>query len=309
MEKVKMRSRALPDLTNWEIEQYLKRSDIIVVPVGHTECLGPMPVDQEYVDALAWAKLIAEETDGLYLPGTGYFHPGGTQTGRGTIHMGMTEGLNYCLALAHSLLDQGFKRQLWIPAHCPTTAFLQAMVTQFFDETHVSALYCSVHTYLKNIGISSHAPGASYALADGTPVSRDDIALGQYRLVGRLDAVPSVEQGPFEETPRGMEVNSWDNKWFPKYDLLAGTLEFGFAPAPFYFASAHEHGGYCCVRMTRQEIERRAEIGERYLRETAEKANFPQLTNALGNLQKLMREKVFPVHGDHLPKSRTGYQY
>ena len=26
MEKVKMRSRALPDLTNWEIEQYLKQN-------------------------------------------------------------------------------------------------------------------------------------------------------------------------------------------------------------------------------------------------------------------------------------------
>ena len=80
MEQIKMRSRALPDLTNWEIEQYLARNDIIIVPVGHTECLGPSPVDGEYVDALAWAKLIAEETDGLYLPGAGYFHPGGTQT-------------------------------------------------------------------------------------------------------------------------------------------------------------------------------------------------------------------------------------
>ena len=308
MEQIKMRSRALPDLTNWEIEQYLARNDIIIVPVGHTECLGPSPVDGEYVDALAWAKLIAEETDGLYLPGAGYFHPGGTQTGRGTIHMGMTEGLNYTLALAHSLLDQGFKRQLWIPAHCPTTAFLQAMVTQFFDETHVSALYLSVNTYLKNQGIEA-GPGSRPTLSDGTPVTMDDILCGKYKLVGRLDAIPSVDQDPFEPTPPGMELNVWDNKWFPKYDLLAATFEFGFAPVPYYFGNATDHGGYCFVNMTREEIEHRAEIGERYLRETVEKADFKQLTDALGRLQKLMKEQVFPEHGDHLPKSLTGYQY
>src|SRR2546427_5693832 len=44
-----MRTRLLTGLTNTEIEQYLKRNDVIFVPVGTVEPQGGLPIDCEYV--------------------------------------------------------------------------------------------------------------------------------------------------------------------------------------------------------------------------------------------------------------------
>jgi hypothetical protein len=43
-----VRTRYLPSLTNPEIEHYLKRNDIIFIPVGTVETFGAMPSDMEY---------------------------------------------------------------------------------------------------------------------------------------------------------------------------------------------------------------------------------------------------------------------
>ena len=46
-----------------EIEEYLKRNDIIYVPVGPTEYTGGSPVDIEYVIPLAYSIKLAEKSD------------------------------------------------------------------------------------------------------------------------------------------------------------------------------------------------------------------------------------------------------
>ena len=100
---MKLRSRQYTDLTNYEIESYLERNDIIIIPVGNCEVHGGLPVDCEYRMMEGYARLIAEKVDGLFLPNVSYFHPGGTQIGRGTIHMNMSAGFQYTKELAHSL--------------------------------------------------------------------------------------------------------------------------------------------------------------------------------------------------------------
>ena len=45
---MKLRSRQYTDLTNYEIESYLERTDIIIIPVGNCEVHGGLPVDCEY---------------------------------------------------------------------------------------------------------------------------------------------------------------------------------------------------------------------------------------------------------------------
>src|SRR5438128_6252571 len=77
----KMRTRYLPSLTNPEVEQYLKRNDVIFIPVGTVESFGTMPMDLEYAMAEAYALKMAEEADGLVLPHVIYFYPGVTVTG------------------------------------------------------------------------------------------------------------------------------------------------------------------------------------------------------------------------------------
>jgi len=58
-----MRTRALNEMTNHEVQEYLKRNDVIFIPVGTVEMHNPYPVDCEHVMAEAWAKLFAEQFD------------------------------------------------------------------------------------------------------------------------------------------------------------------------------------------------------------------------------------------------------
>jgi hypothetical protein len=50
-----MRTRYFTQLTNPEIEDYLKRNDVIIIPVGTVESMGAFPTDLEYTRRLtAW---------------------------------------------------------------------------------------------------------------------------------------------------------------------------------------------------------------------------------------------------------------
>src|SRR6185437_2476034 len=108
-----MRTRLLTSMTNTEIEQYLKRNDVIFIPVGTVEPHAELSIDAEYVGPLAFAMKLAEEGDGLVLPGLSYFFPDATIVGRGAVHMTPSEGTAYLLTIAHSLLRQGFRRQVY----------------------------------------------------------------------------------------------------------------------------------------------------------------------------------------------------
>jgi hypothetical protein len=63
-----MRTRYFTSLSNVEVEQYLRRNDVIFVPVGTSESFGTMPNDMEYTMAEAYALKMAQEADGLILP-------------------------------------------------------------------------------------------------------------------------------------------------------------------------------------------------------------------------------------------------
>jgi creatinine amidohydrolase len=303
---MKLRSRQFTDLTNYEIEKYLERNDIIVIPVGNCETHAGYPVDSEFVMVEGYARLIAEKTDGLFLPNVVYFNPGGTQIGRGTVHMSMSESLRYTKELAHSLLNQGFRRQIWIPSHVPTSDFLLAMVTEFFDETKVPVLFLDIHAYLSNLGVM---PPMSFdpnqpkpKTASGKEVDPfGDVMLAGYKLAGRLQAVPAkgeVDFPPAEKDPGEIFPN-----WFPEYRLLSMCSRTMGAPAPFYYSKPDDHIGPPIAEFTREELEERAEAGEEYMRELLDKAQLDELMLSLRHLQDYMKE-IALKHYDHLPKNR-----
>lgn len=55
--------------------------------------------------------------------------------------MSVREGIDYLMAVANSLLRQGFKRQIYISFHGPAHMTCSPMVRDFFDETGVPILY------------------------------------------------------------------------------------------------------------------------------------------------------------------------
>lgn len=136
-----MRTRILPKMLNSEVEEYLKRNDVIIVPVGTVELHGGFPLDSETVISEAFALEMAKRADGLVLTGLPYFYAGATASGRGTVQVSVRQGIDYLGAIARSLLRQGFKRQIYISFHGPAHMTCSPMVRDFFDETGVPILY------------------------------------------------------------------------------------------------------------------------------------------------------------------------
>ena len=103
-----MRTRILGKMLNTEVQEYLQRNDIIIVPVGTTEMHGGFPLDCETVISEAYALKMAEACDGLVLTGLPYFYAGATASGRGTVQVTVRQGIDYLGAIARSLLRLGF---------------------------------------------------------------------------------------------------------------------------------------------------------------------------------------------------------
>jgi len=180
-----MRTRILRKLLNSEVQEYLKRNDVIIVPVGTVEMHGGMPLDCETVLPEAFAVKMAEACDGLVLTDLLYFYAGATAAGRGTVQVSVREGIDYLMAIARSLLRQGFKRQIYISFHGPAALTCSAVARDFFDETGVSVLYTDL-------------TGPAFKFVDyRDPVQRarlNNLFVGGYKIMNKLHEVPLVTE-------------------------------------------------------------------------------------------------------------------
>lgn len=175
-----LRTRILPRMLNSEVEEYLKENDIIIVPVGTVEMHGGMPLDSETVISEAYALRMAEACNGLVLTGLPYFYAGATASGRGTVQVSIRQGIDYLSAIAHSLLRQGFKRQIYISFHGPAHMTCSPMVRDFFDETGVPILYMDLTMQMfKNAKDLFKSFDSFHA-----------ITVGAYKIMNRLEDVP-----------------------------------------------------------------------------------------------------------------------
>ncbi len=176
-----MRTRIFGKMLNSEVQEYLQRNDIIIVPVGTTEMHGGFPLDCETVISEAYALKMAESCDGLVLTGLPYFYAGATASGRGTVQVSVRQGIDYLGAIARSLLRLGFKRQVYISFHGPAHMTICPMIRDFYDETGVPILYmdCMMHMgKCRDIFTSFTA--------------FHDITVGAYKIMNRLDDIPFV---------------------------------------------------------------------------------------------------------------------
>ncbi len=175
-----MRTRILPKMLNSEVEAYLQRNDIIIVPVGTVEMHGGFPLDSETVISEAYALKMAEACDGLVLTGLPYFYAGATASGRGTVQVSIRQGIDYLSAIAHSLLRQGFKRQIYISFHGPAHMTCSPMVRDFFDETGVPILYMDLTMQMTRSAADLFKSLDSFHA----------ITVGAYKMLGRLEDIP-----------------------------------------------------------------------------------------------------------------------
>ena len=179
---MEMRTRILGKMLNSEVQDYLSRNDIIIVPVGTTEMHGGFPLDCETVISEAYALEMAKNCDGLVLTGLPYFYAGATASGRGTVQVSIRQGIDYLGAIARSLLRLGFKRQVYISFHGPAHMTICPMIRDFYDETGVPILYMDcMMQFGKNKDLLKDFLNDFHA-----------ITVGAYKIMNRIDDVPLV---------------------------------------------------------------------------------------------------------------------
>ena len=177
-----MRTRIFGKLLNSEVQEYLQRNDIIIIPVGTTEMHGGFPLDCETVISEAYCLKMAEACDGLVLTGLPYFYAGATASGRGTVQVSVRQGIDYLGAIARNLLRLGFKRQVYLSFHGPAHMTICPMIRDFYDETGVPILYMDCMMQV----------GKNNDLFTNFMDDFHNITVGAYKIMNRLEDVPLV---------------------------------------------------------------------------------------------------------------------
>lgn len=300
----KMRTRILARMTNYEVEEYLKRNDIIFIPVGPTEMHGCYPLEVEYVGPLGMAVAMAEKVDGLVLDGLKYFYNGSCATGRGTVRMSVQDGYNYLKAIAYSLLSQGFKRQIYVTGHGTSELTLGALVGDFFDETkHPIAWIDQMTTTNFAKAILGPEESAKYN-------NFRNINAGCYELLGRRDEL--IVDPNTEEKPRVEDFEPFQpGKSYPmlpeSLQNISHIINFGsFAYSiGFYMGDITDHGGTDGTYKSEEAREKDCKAGLEQLLKVVDTVNMPlfvqQMRDQMNYNNTVIREKF----GATLPWSKA----
>src|SRR5437764_9352123 len=180
----KLHTRDLTRLSQVQVADYLKRSDVIFIPVGAVETNGIMPSDRDYVSPLGMSIAMAEELDALYMPGLIWSYAGTTLVAPATVNITPTQGASFLRQTAESLLRQGFRRQVYISmGQGPAPLTVGPMVREFYDELHVPILYIDMDMYLPKLKLAQDA--------------RSKMMYGCHYLAGRIIDIPL--QGEYGE--------------------------------------------------------------------------------------------------------------
>lgn len=274
-----MRTRLLTSLTNTEIEQYLKRNDVIFVPVGTVEPHAGLPVDCEYVGPLAYAIKMAEEADGLVLPGLVYFFPDATIVGRGAVHVTPSEGTAYLRTIARSLLRQGFRRQVYITGHLPSFQTLSPLVREFFDETQDPILFLESSAFRR--------PGTGPGFPNFGDF--DKMLFGAYSIAGRLEDIPVnlSQEVTVHPTDPGLD------NLFPM-GPQSGTIGF-------YMSDPTDHIGPA-KPVTAEQRTAWAEQGVAMIQEAVKAVDIRSILQAMRDHDKFTQDHIIPRYGWMFPK-------
>lgn len=283
-----MRTRFLSKLTNGEVESYLEKNDLIFVPVGVTETHGALPLDSETVLAEAFALKMAEATDGLVLHNLPYFFAGATPTGRGTVQMSTRDGAAYLDRIAQSLLNQGFRRQVYVTLHGPAYLTVGPMIRDFFDRTKAPVLYMDMMKATETI------PDLSGNLYE----KFNEMSIGAYAVLNRLEDVP-LNVPESNSVSYDMEKVIKANADHPASAL--GKLAFQSGAIGYYFHEASDHL-YTPLLKTEEEREAYAKAGVEVINEIVQKLDMPGIVQSLREVDEYTQKVSLPKYGDWLPK-------
>ncbi len=277
-----LHTRDLTRLSHPQIAEQLKRSDVIFIPVGAVEANGIQPTGRDYVWPLGYAMAAAEATGGLYLPGLVWSFPGTTRPAASTVHLTPSAGVVILKELAHSLLKQGFRRQVYISAsHGPAPLTLGTLVREFFEETQTPILYLDMGAQWRRLNVSAE--------------ERQRALYGVHEMAGRLEDLPLA--GEYAETPLAVP----ENKGLAALNRLGlgGSLQVGS-----WIADEMAHGGGGPLPKTAAERAAWAQEGAAAVRRQIAQLRLGEAMAALAEHDRFTREVVTPKFRERLAPRR-----
>ena len=283
----KLHTRDLTRLSQVQVADYLKRSDIVFIPVGAVETNGIMPSDRDYVSPLAYAMTMADELDALYMPGLIWSYPGTTMIAPATVNISPSQGVAFLKAVALSLLKQGFRRQVYLSSgQGPAPLTAGTLVREFYDEEHVPILYIDMDTYLPKMKLA--------------PDSASKALYGAHYVTGRIIDLPL--QGDYGE------AESKAAGTVPLNTGLAGLSKLGYAGSLSLGSwvpdvMAHGSGREPALPATAAE---REDLGKQGQAQIVKIVQQMHLREAMDNLKKhdeFTNQVLVPKFGTILPHS------
>ena len=272
----KLHTRDFTRLSQVQVGEALKQTDIIFIPVGAVETNGIQPSNRDYTWPLAYAKLMAEETGGLYMPGLVWSYPGTTSLAPSSIYSTPQAGTAFLKGLAHSLLRQGFRRQVYLSAsHGPAPLTVGTLVREFFEETRVPILYINMDTYLPRLQLTAD--------------QRSRTLYGAHSIAGYLEDLPlRGDYGPKESGPAAS---------IPANDGLTTLGKLGFAGSltlGSWVPDVMSHGGDSDLPATAADRAAWARQGEEQLRVIVKRMRIPEAMDALRKHDRYTQEIIVP---------------
>lgn len=126
----------LPHMTVPEVNEFLKKSDMVIIPIGAMEQHGyHLPIGTDFINGVEQCKLIAQQRDILVVPvlmaGQSPYHMGFA----GTITMKAETIIQVHMEAVESLIQHGFKRFIILNAHTGNTAVSTLLVDKINQTT------------------------------------------------------------------------------------------------------------------------------------------------------------------------------
>ena len=281
----KLQTRDATRLSEVQVSDQLKRSDVVFIPVGSVETNGVMPSDRDYVSALGYAMAMAEETGGLYMPGLVHSFPGTTVMGSSSVRMTPTQGAAFLKVVARSLLRQGFRRQVLVSSgHGPAPLTAGTLVREFFEETHVPILYIEMGDHLAKLGIP-----------------REDVSkavYGAHLMTGRIEDIPLLGDYGSKESRALGEV--------PENPGLATLTELRYSGSltlGSWIADVMAHGRVPDLPATAAEREEWGRQGKEQIIGVVKRMRLPEAMEALRQHDEFTQRFIVPKFGDKLPSA------
>ena len=301
---MEMRTRILGRLSNFEVEEYLERNDIIFIPVGPTEMHGRCPLEIEYVGPLGMAIAMAEKVDGLVLDGLKYFYNGSCATGKGTVRMSVNDGYHYLKAIAYSLMSQGFKRQIYVTGHGTSELTLGALVGDFFDETK-----CPI-AWMDQMTVTSFARTRVGEEEAKKYNNFMDVTYGSYAITGQKEDLiidpncePMVKHNgemfkPGQNTFQGLPESLQNISHIINFGSFAYSIGF-------YMGDIHDHGGNQGAFSSVEERDEICARGLEQLRKVVDVVDVPLFVKQMADQAEYTNTVIKEKFGKTLPKNKV----